>query len=108
MKRKIILGTSNASSTSHLSQRTSEPAYYIVYCRIFRPSYGPLYEGIPFNDVAAFSQLYRAKSATRVRLIILLTESDNQFEKKNESEFSQNFRAIFSLFIWFFGKIVIG
>ena len=55
----------------------------------FRPSYGPLYEGIPFNDVAAFSQLYRAKSATRVRLIILLTESDNQFEKKNESEFSQ-------------------
>ena len=60
---------------------------------IFAPS--PLNEGIPFNDVAAFSQLYRAKSATRVRLITPLTESDNQFGKNNESEFSQNFRAIF-------------
>ena len=60
----------------------------IQFAAIFRPSYGPLYEGIPFNDVAAFSQLYRAKSATKVRLIFLLTESDNQFEKENESEFS--------------------
>ena len=61
----------------------------------FRPSYGPLYQGIPFNDVAAFSQLYRAKSATRVRLIILLTESDNQFEKK----MNLNFHKILEQFL---------
>jgi Uri superfamily endonuclease len=30
----IILGTSDACSTSHLSRQTSEPAYYIVDCRI--------------------------------------------------------------------------
>ena len=64
----------------------------LQFAAIYRPSYGPLYEGIPFNDVAAFSQLYRAKSATRVHLIILLKEFDNQFEKKK----SQNFTAIFS------------
>ena len=61
----------------------------------FQPSYGPLYQGIPFNDVAAFSQLYRAKSATRVRLIILLTESDNQFEKK----MNLNFHKILEQFL---------
>ena len=33
-EKKIILGTSDAWSTSHLSQRTSEPAYYILDCRI--------------------------------------------------------------------------
>ena len=33
-EKKIILGTSDAWSTSHLSQRTSKPAYYIVHCRI--------------------------------------------------------------------------
>ena len=33
--KKIILGTSDACSTSHLSQRTSKPAYYIADCRIF-------------------------------------------------------------------------
>ena len=33
-KKNIILGTSDAWSTSHLSQQTSEPAYYIVDCRI--------------------------------------------------------------------------
>ena len=30
-----MLGTSGAWSTSHLSQRTSKPAYYIVDCQIF-------------------------------------------------------------------------
>ena len=30
-----MLGTSDAWSTSHLSQQTSEPAYYTVDCRIF-------------------------------------------------------------------------
>ena len=35
-KKRIILGTSDAWSTSHLSQRTSKPAYYIVDCRILR------------------------------------------------------------------------
>ena len=33
-EKKIILGTSDAWSTSHLSQRTSKPAYYIVDCQI--------------------------------------------------------------------------
>ena len=33
-KKKIMLGTSDAWSTSHLSQQTSKPAYYIVDCRI--------------------------------------------------------------------------
>ena len=32
--KKIMLGTSDDWSTSHLSQQTSEPAYYIVDCRI--------------------------------------------------------------------------
>ena len=31
---KIILGTSDAWSTSHSSQRPCEPAYYIVDCQI--------------------------------------------------------------------------
>ena len=31
----IILGTSDAWSTGHLSHRTSKPAYYIVDCRIY-------------------------------------------------------------------------
>ena len=34
-EKKIILGTSDAGLTSHLSQQTSEPAYYIVDCWIF-------------------------------------------------------------------------
>ena len=33
-EKKIILGTSDAWTTSHLSQGTSKPAYYIVDCRI--------------------------------------------------------------------------
>ena len=33
-EKKIILGISDAWMTSHLSQRTSEPEYYIVDCRI--------------------------------------------------------------------------
>ena len=32
--KEIMLGTSGAWSTSHLSQQPSEPAYYIVDCRI--------------------------------------------------------------------------
>ena len=36
MKKKI-LGTSDAWSTSHLSQQTSQPVYYIVDCQIFSP-----------------------------------------------------------------------
>ena len=32
---KIILGTSDAWLTSHSSQGTSEPAYYIADCRIY-------------------------------------------------------------------------
>ena len=34
MKKKIILGTLDTWSMSHLSQGTSKPAYYIVDCRI--------------------------------------------------------------------------
>ena len=33
--RKIMLGTSDAWSTSHLSQQPSKPAYYIVDCWTF-------------------------------------------------------------------------
>jgi hypothetical protein len=33
-QKKNMLGTSDAWSTSHSSQRTSEPAYYIVDCQI--------------------------------------------------------------------------
>ena len=33
--KKIILGTSDAWSTNHLSQLTRESAYYIVDCRIY-------------------------------------------------------------------------
>jgi hypothetical protein len=33
-ENKIILGTSDAWSMSHLSQQTSEPAYNILDCRI--------------------------------------------------------------------------
>ena len=33
--KKIMLGTSDPWSTSHLSQQTSKPAYHIVDCRIF-------------------------------------------------------------------------
>ena len=36
-ERKIILGTSDAWLTSHLSYRLSEPAHYIVDWRIYRP-----------------------------------------------------------------------
>ena len=35
---KKILGTSDTWSTSHMSHRPSEPAYYIVDCRISLPS----------------------------------------------------------------------
>ena len=35
MKKKIILGRSDAWLMSSLSQRPIEPAYYIVDCRIF-------------------------------------------------------------------------
>ena len=34
--KKIMLGTSDAWSTSHLSRQTSEVAYFILDCRIFR------------------------------------------------------------------------
>ena len=34
--KKIMLGTSDTWSTSHSSQRTSEPAYCIVDCQILR------------------------------------------------------------------------
>ena len=34
--KKMILGTSDAWSTSHLSQQTSKPEYYILDCRIFQ------------------------------------------------------------------------
>ena len=34
MKKRIKLGTSDAWSTSHLFQQTSEPVYYIADCRI--------------------------------------------------------------------------
>ena len=32
--KKIMLGTSDAWSTSHLTQQTSEPAYCVLYCRL--------------------------------------------------------------------------
>ena len=35
MKKRIILGTSDAWLMSHLSQRTGKPAYHIVDCRIY-------------------------------------------------------------------------
>ena len=35
IENKIILGTSDAWSMSHLSQRPNDPAYYIEDCRIF-------------------------------------------------------------------------
>ena len=34
-EKKIMLGTSNAWSMSHLSQRPGDPAYYIEDCRIY-------------------------------------------------------------------------
>ena len=34
--KKIMLGTSDAWSTSHSSQQPSEPEYHIIDCRIFR------------------------------------------------------------------------
>ena len=34
-EKKVILGTSDAWSTSCLSHQVSEPAYYIVDCRIY-------------------------------------------------------------------------
>ena len=34
--KKIMLGTSHIWSTSHSSQQTSEPVYYIVDCRILK------------------------------------------------------------------------
>ena len=37
MKKRIILGTSDAWSPSRLLQQTSKPAYYIVDCQIFIP-----------------------------------------------------------------------
>ena len=36
--KKIMLGTPDAWSTSHLSQRTSKPTYHIVDCRILSNS----------------------------------------------------------------------
>ena len=36
--KKIMLGTSDARSTIHLSRLTSKPGYYIVYCWILRSS----------------------------------------------------------------------
>ena len=35
MKKKILLGTSDAWSTRHLSQQPSKPTYYIVDCWIY-------------------------------------------------------------------------
>ena len=35
-KKKLILGTSDAGSMSHLSQQPSKPAYYIEDCGILR------------------------------------------------------------------------
>ena len=37
-EKKKILGTSDTWSTSHLSQQTSKPAYYIVDCQILTQS----------------------------------------------------------------------
>ena len=34
-EKRIIFGTSDTWLMSHLSQRTSKPAYYTVDCRIF-------------------------------------------------------------------------
>ena len=36
----IMLRTSDTWSMSHLSQRTSEPEYYIVDCQISKPGFG--------------------------------------------------------------------
>ena len=35
-EKKIILGTSDTCLTSHFFQQPSEPAYYILDCRILR------------------------------------------------------------------------
>ena len=48
--KKIMLGTSDAWSRSHLSKRTSKLAYYIVDCRIFNIDYNiPIYSTSNFK-----------------------------------------------------------
>ena len=42
MKKKIMLGTSDAWAQSHLSQRTSNQATYIVDCRILQSAVCPM------------------------------------------------------------------
>ena len=54
-ERKIILGSSDAWSTSNLSQQTSEPVYYIVDCRIFSLPIKPdQFDLIQWNRVKKF------------------------------------------------------
>ena len=47
---KKILGTSGAWSTSRLSCRPSEPAYYIVDCRIFALRTGTVSSSLKFKS----------------------------------------------------------
>jgi hypothetical protein len=56
--KKIMFGTSIAWATSHLSQQTSEPAYYIVDCRIFDRAIGTRSVGrVIFADTLSLFQL---------------------------------------------------
>ena len=48
---KIILGTSDAWSMSHLSQRPSKPAYYIEDCRIFKLPFNRTSETITISTI---------------------------------------------------------
>ena len=62
-EKRIILGTSDTWSTSHLSQQTREPAYYILDCWIFvQCTYLPGLPGGPSrpgNTNCGVSKLYR-------------------------------------------------
>ena len=69
--KRIMLGTSETWSTSHLSQQPSKPVYYIVDCRIF--------EGCFYTRYFFFfskSQLYLHENknvpSTRIFLIVVL------------------------------------
>ena len=46
-EKKIILGTSDTWSMSHLSQRPSKPAYYIKDCRILGGDISPPSPNVP-------------------------------------------------------------
>ena len=76
MKKKIMLGTSDAWSTSRSSHRPREPGYYIEDCRIFATS-----KNIPSTTwlLPYFTALFRQVS-TSICLIEKRKESEMQKE----------------------------